>query len=59
MQMSDVKKIAMQHGIKVGKMKKDDIVRAIQKAEGNEACFATGKAAICGQGGCLWRGDCR
>jgi hypothetical protein len=39
-------------------MKKADLVRAIQQAEGNQVCFETGVAEACGQHACLWRGDC-
>lgn len=58
MKTAEIKEIAKQHGIKVGQMKKADIVRAIQQAEGNEACFASGKDGVCGQLDCLWREDC-
>lgn len=58
MKLEEIKEIAKQHDIKVGKMKKAELVRAIQAAEGNEVCFETGQAAECGQAGCLWRGDC-
>jgi hypothetical protein len=58
MKMDEIKEIAKKHGIKPGKMKKADLIRAIQQAEGNEACFETGKADVCGQDSCLWRGDC-
>lgn len=37
---------------------KIDLVRAIQQAEGFEACFMTGKAHDCGQDACLWREEC-
>jgi len=37
---------------------KVDLVRAIQEAEGYEACFKSGKADDCGQDACLWREDC-
>jgi hypothetical protein len=37
---------------------KADLVRAIQQAEGYDACFKTGKADVCGQDACLWREDC-
>ena len=59
MKMDEVKAIAKACGVKAGSMKKGDLVRAIQTAEGNEACFDTGKAAVCGQGECLWRDDCK
>jgi hypothetical protein len=59
MKTDEIKKIARQHGIRTGKMKKGDIVRAIQTAEGNNDCFDTGQAENCGQNDCLWRDDCK
>ena len=56
--LDEIKEIARQHGIKAGRMRKAELVRAIQSAEGNEACFETGKAPVCGQDACLWRADC-
>ena len=58
MKLMEIKEIAKQHNIKVGKMKKAELVRAIQLAEGNDACFETGLASGCGQSQCLWREDC-
>jgi len=58
MKLEEIKAIAKQHDIKVGKMKKAELVRAIQAAEGNDACFETGQASGCGQAECLWRDDC-
>jgi len=58
MKLDEIKEIARQHNINPGKMKKHELIRAIQQAEGNEQCFDSGKAAECGQEGCLWRDDC-
>jgi hypothetical protein len=58
MKLDDIKEIARKRGLKPGKMKKSELIRAIQEDEGNPACFATGRAAICGQTECLWREDC-
>ncbi len=58
MKINDIKEIARQHNIKIGKAKKSELVRSIQKAEGNEECFDSGRATQCGQNACLWRGDC-
>lgn len=58
MKLEEIKVIAKQHGIKVGKLKKAELVRAIQEAEGNYACFETGQVAGCDQAECLWRPDC-
>ena len=58
MKLDEIKEMAKQHRIKTVRMKKAELVRAIQQAEGNEQCFGSGKAAACGQDMCLWRGDC-
>ena len=58
MKLEEIKEIAKQHDIKVGKLKKADLVRAIQSAEVNDTCFETGRSSGCGQAECLWRADC-
>ena len=58
MKLEEIKVIAKQYNIKAGKLKKAELVRAIQLAEGNDACFDSGKASECGQDDCLWRVDC-
>lgn len=58
MKLQEIKGIAKSRGLQTGKMKKNEIVRAIQVDEGNIPCFDTGKAAECGQLNCLWREDC-
>ena len=58
MKLEEIKEIARQLDVKPGKLKKAELVRAIQAAEGNDACFETGHASECGQAGCLWRPDC-
>jgi len=58
MKLDEIKEIAKLHNIKVGKMKKADLVRAIQQAENNNVCFETGQSESCGQNTCLWREDC-
>ena len=59
MKLEEIKEIAKRHDIKVGKLKKAELVRAIQSIEGNDACFETGKASQCGQAECLWIADCK
>jgi hypothetical protein len=59
MKLEELKEIAKQHNIKTGKLKKAELVQAIQQAEENDACFETGAAGTCGQENCLWREDCR
>jgi hypothetical protein len=59
MTLQEIREVAKQRGLSVGKMKKGEIVRAIQEAEGNAACFDTGKSAECGQSDCLWLRACQ
>ena len=59
MKLTEIKEIARQRGIIAGRMKKRDIVRAIQKGEGSTECYNTGMSGKCGQTACLWRDDCR
>ncbi|MBN1433768.1 hypothetical protein JW921_03355 [Candidatus Fermentibacterales bacterium] len=44
-------------GIKVSRLKKEELIRAIQVAEGNFPCFGTARE-YCDQQDCLWRKDC-
>lgn len=58
MTLKQIKDIARQKNVKAGNMKKETLIRAIQKAEGNFDCFGTATAGICDQIGCIWREDC-
>jgi hypothetical protein len=58
MTFAEIKKVATEQGIRVVGVKKVDIVRAIQRQEGNTPCFASGKIAECGQVHCLWAATC-
>jgi hypothetical protein len=59
MNLQQVKTIAKEKGVKSGNLKKVELVQAIQSAESNEPCYATGKADVCGQEACLWKDDCK
>jgi len=58
MTVKEIQGIAKKMGLKAGKMKKADLVRTIQAAEGNTPCFQTNAVNSCGQANCLWRSDC-
>ena len=58
MTVKEIQGIAKEMGLKTGRMKKTDMVRMIQDAEGNNTCFQTGGARSCGQDNCLWLSDC-
>ncbi len=59
MKVNEIKEIARKHNLKkIGKMKKSELVRAIQQSEGNQQCFGTNYSSECEQYTCLWREDC-
>lgn len=58
MKLEEIREMAKRHNIKTGKLKKAELVRAIQQAENNDVCFETGMADNCGQDACLWREVC-
>jgi len=56
--LDDIRTIARDMGLKPGKLNKIQLVRNIQREEGNFDCFATAASGSCDQGECLWREDC-
>ena len=58
MNLKQIKEIAKSKGVKVGIMKKTDLIRTIQRTEGFSACFSTVTDRMCNQIDCLWRSDC-
>lgn len=58
MKLSEIEKKARYLGIKnVWSFSKTDLIRTVQKKEGNFDCF--GKASnYCDQSNCCWREDC-
>ena len=58
MKMNEIREKAKALGIKVmARTKKADVIRQIQKAEGNFDCFGTAKD-YCDQLDCCFREDC-
>jgi len=57
MKLADIKQKARALGINPMHMKKPDVIRAIQKAEGNTPCFGS-STPDCPQTNCCWRVDC-
>ena len=58
MKNKEIQKIAERLGIVPAGLAKDDLIRAIQRAEGNFDCYGSAAEGYCDQEGCLWRGDC-
>ncbi len=58
MKLDEIKGKAKGLGIACSKMKKEDIIREIQRKEGNFDCFGTVANNECDQEACCWREDC-
>ena len=58
MKIQKVREIAREHGVNPGKAEKVELIKMIQREEGNFDCFATARNGVCDQYGCLWREDC-
>jgi hypothetical protein len=59
MRLSEIEKKAKGLGIKdTWRLSKKDLIKTIQRKEGNFDCFASPTRSSCGQMSCLWRGDC-
>ena len=58
MTVREIRTLARQRGLKnYGRLKKADLIRALQVQEGNAPCFQA--ITACGEQGCLWRDDCQ
>lgn len=56
--MQQIRAMARQLDLKPGRSTKADLVRRIQRREGNFDCFGSAGLGICDQPHCLWRSDC-
>lgn len=57
MNTKQIQEMASDRGIKIGRKKKVDLIREIQRAEGNFECFGTA-GDYCDQFTCLFRDMC-
>lgn len=55
--MTEIKTKAKGLGVLVGKLRKDEVIKAIQTKEGNFPCFGTAKD-YCAEKLCCWRDAC-
>ena len=57
MNMPEIKDRAQALGIAPGRMKKTELIHAIQQAEGNPTCYGWSNGQ-CSQTNCCWMQDC-
>ncbi len=59
MRLSEIEKKARNIGIKdTWKYSKKDLIKNIQRTEGNFECFDTASSNSCDQTSCCWKSDC-
>lgn len=58
MTLTEIKAIAKKKKVVIGKLKKEELIKAVQVAEGNSPCFKASFAPSCAVMNCLWRSDC-
>jgi len=58
MNMNEIRDRARAAGIVSGKMRKAELIRVMQRTEGNQDCFGADWRFDCSQYGCCWREDC-
>ncbi len=58
MELREIREMARAMGVRSKGMGKAELVRAIQRAEGNFDCFGTAMEEECDQEECMWREDC-
>jgi len=57
-EIGKIRKMAKNMGVNTNRMKKTDIIRAIQRKENNIDCYGTPRVEFCHEQACLWRNDC-
>ena len=57
MKVADIKKKAKGLGVEPGKMKKAELIHAVQRAEGNQPCFGKSNGN-CSNIDCCFMDDC-
>jgi hypothetical protein len=56
--MKEIRAMARQMGVRSTRIDKTELIRSIQRAEGNYECYGTAVEEECDQEECLWREDC-
>jgi hypothetical protein len=56
--LQEVRTIARKMGINTRNVTLTELIRVIQRAEGNKDCYLTAQVLTCGQVKCCWREVC-
>jgi hypothetical protein len=58
MKFQEIQKTATRMNLPAYRVKKTDLIRSIQRAEGNFDCYGTDRIETCEEHACLWKKDC-
>ena len=58
MRFQEIQRMAKGMDINTFRMKKMEMIQAIQRKENNIDCFGTPRVDSCGEAACLWKRDC-
>lgn len=58
MKPREIRAVARERSIAPERLPLVDLIRTMQRQEGNRDCFATDMAARCNEDRCLWRANC-
>jgi hypothetical protein len=59
MNLTEIRNRAAELGLAgVARLRKAELIQAIQRAEGNNACYGAEWRQSCGEVRCCWRSDC-
>lgn len=58
MNHKEIRHYAKELNISAGKLPMDELIRTIQRAEGNFDCYGSATIGLCDQTACAWRDDC-
>lgn len=58
MKIEQIRTIAKSLGVHPGKLSKLELIKSIQRTEGNSDCFSSATNNECSQMNCLWREGC-
>ncbi|MCX6554547.1 MAG: Rho termination factor N-terminal domain-containing protein [Candidatus Aminicenantes bacterium] len=59
MKVTEIRKYAREKGVDPGRMRKTELIRAIQAAENNPTCYKSERKYNCPESNCLWEEDCK
>lgn len=57
--LNEIKNMATKMNVDTDRISQNEIILAIQKAEGNIPCFGTDRKYHCPETNCLWEEDCK